>query len=379
MIDKTLAGSRIAMLRKELGYSQAVFAEKLGVSAQAVSKWETGLALPDIETLLNISWLTEASLHTILEGEDFIGSRNNADRGLLRISRLLVCPQCHEKLDLQLPVKQNKLSLCCKNGHTYELIDGVIHFGSREIPGELWSLVFSNYEHYLMEQHYQGNPRYLQGDPNSRELMWRQIEKLRPRTILDIACGTGYGIKYIIERINWPVTIIMTDLSHRVLKYNRIFFSEEWKNPYVDIVYLACDCSSLPLADNCIDVVFSNAGFESMQAKMMDGFHEAYRVLKPGGHAVYNMSVIEDHNSENTQKWLKLYNSLDHNDFYTYELFEISQWLEKCRKSGFNQNETIKVYDELPAPGGDIFPFENEILQWMAAYVITSQKSNTPQ
>ena len=45
MIDKTLAGSRIAMLRKELGYSQAVFAEKLGVSAQAVSKWETGLAL----------------------------------------------------------------------------------------------------------------------------------------------------------------------------------------------------------------------------------------------------------------------------------------------------------------------------------------------
>ena len=48
MIDKNAAGKRIAEIRRELGYSQAVFAERLGVSTQAVSKWETGLALPDI-------------------------------------------------------------------------------------------------------------------------------------------------------------------------------------------------------------------------------------------------------------------------------------------------------------------------------------------
>lgn len=374
MIDKALTGSRIAALRKELGYSQAVFAEKLSVTTQAVSKWETGLALPDIETLLNISWITNASLHTILEGEDFIESRSIADRGLMRISRFLICPQCGEKLEMKLPQKHNTLSFCCKNGHSYDLVDGVIHFGSREIKGELWSLAFSNYDHYLIEQHYEGNPRYLQGDPDFKELMWRQIDKLRPHTILDMACGTGHGIKYIIERINWPVTVILADLSHRVLKYNRIFFSDEWKNPYVDMVYLACDCSSLPLEDNSIDVVFSNGGFESMQAKMTDGFREAYRVLRPGAHAVYNLSALEDPESENTKRWIQLYHSLDQNIFYTYELCQISKWQAKCREAGFKQNQITKVYEELPAPTGDVFPFENEILQWMAEYVIVSQK-----
>lgn len=42
MIDKNAAGHRIALLRKELGYSQSQFAQKLNVSAQAVSKWENG-------------------------------------------------------------------------------------------------------------------------------------------------------------------------------------------------------------------------------------------------------------------------------------------------------------------------------------------------
>ena len=37
MIDKNAAGHRIALLRKELGYSQSQFAQKLNVSAQAVS------------------------------------------------------------------------------------------------------------------------------------------------------------------------------------------------------------------------------------------------------------------------------------------------------------------------------------------------------
>lgn len=121
------------------------------------------------------------------------------------------------------------------------------------------TLVFisSKLRHYLIEQHHPGNPRYQQGNPTYREVMWEKIEKLRPRTILDIACGTGKGIKYMIERIHWPVTIIMTDVSHRILKWNRVFYSDEWKNPYVDMVYLACDCSKLPVADNSIDLIFS--------------------------------------------------------------------------------------------------------------------------
>lgn len=44
-------GKRIAMLRKRLGLTQEQLAERVGVSAQAVSKWENDASCPDIMTL----------------------------------------------------------------------------------------------------------------------------------------------------------------------------------------------------------------------------------------------------------------------------------------------------------------------------------------
>lgn len=372
MIDKAVVGKRIAALRKKLSYSQSEFADKLNVTTQAVSKWETGLTLPDIEVLLNIAWIGQVSMHILLEGEDYADLQSGVDRGLAHLAKHLICPQCHKPLILYPQKKQEILNVSCEAGHKYDLVDGVIHFGSREIEGELWSLWFRNYEHYLKEQRHPGNPRYWTGNPHYREIMWQNIEKLRPCTILDIACGTGSGIKYMIERINWPVTIIMTDLSHRLLKWNRVFYSDEWKNPYVDMVYLACDCANLPLADNSIDLIFSNGGFESMQSKMMTGFSEGIRVLKDGGHAVYNISAVDDHQSENTQKWINLCPVLD--CIKEKVMHDINQWMEICKETGYAKNEAIKVYNELPVPVDDIFPFENEILQWMAEYVVISQK-----
>lgn len=47
-------GARIALKRKALGLTQESFAEKIGVSPQAVSKWETGVGCPDISLLPSI-------------------------------------------------------------------------------------------------------------------------------------------------------------------------------------------------------------------------------------------------------------------------------------------------------------------------------------
>lgn len=44
MIDREQIGMRIGVLRKKTGLSQQALAEKLGVSAQAVSKWESGVS-----------------------------------------------------------------------------------------------------------------------------------------------------------------------------------------------------------------------------------------------------------------------------------------------------------------------------------------------
>ena len=41
-------GERIGELRKRAGYTQKELAEKLNVTVQMVSKWETGAAAPDI-------------------------------------------------------------------------------------------------------------------------------------------------------------------------------------------------------------------------------------------------------------------------------------------------------------------------------------------
>ena len=51
MEQQMTLGKRIAMLRKNQGLTQEQLGEKLGVSAQAVSKWENDIACPDITML----------------------------------------------------------------------------------------------------------------------------------------------------------------------------------------------------------------------------------------------------------------------------------------------------------------------------------------
>ena len=376
MINKTETGKRIASLRSKLGYSQAVFAEKLNVSPQAVSKWETGQTLPDIDILLIISWMCRITINEILDSaEIFTDQLNSIERELVRMNNFLICPECKKNLSLRIQTSGSTLYFECENHHRFNVEDGVIFFNTREIPGELWSLSLRNYEHYVRAATHPGNPRYLEGEIPCKEVMWREIEKQRPSTIVDIACGMGSGIKYVLERINWPCTVMLADLSFRILAWNRKYFMEEMRNPYVDLVFLACDCSNIPLQSNSIDMVFSNGGFESMQDKMMAGFKEAYRILKPSGKAIYNMSLIDDHNSDNTKKWIDLYLSLpDAYNNVRESMRDASKWVAECKKVGFLKNDSIKIYEEMPAHDIMSFPFENEILQWMACDVFISEK-----
>lgn len=61
---------RLSKLRRERGYSQEVLAEKLGVSRQAVSKWERAESSPDTDNLISLADIYGMSLDGLLKGED---------------------------------------------------------------------------------------------------------------------------------------------------------------------------------------------------------------------------------------------------------------------------------------------------------------------
>lgn len=69
MTDLTM-GQRIAECRKKLGLSQEALGEKMGVSRQAISKWEADGAVPEIDKLIALSKLFEVSVGWLLGVEE---------------------------------------------------------------------------------------------------------------------------------------------------------------------------------------------------------------------------------------------------------------------------------------------------------------------
>lgn len=68
-MEKTI-GKKLYELRKQSGFTQDYVAEKLGVSAQAVSKWENDIACPDIMTLPNIAELYGVTIDELFKNDE---------------------------------------------------------------------------------------------------------------------------------------------------------------------------------------------------------------------------------------------------------------------------------------------------------------------
>lgn len=64
-----LTANRLMELRKKHGYSQETLANALGISRQAVSKWERAEASPDTGNLIALAKLYEMSLDELLNGK----------------------------------------------------------------------------------------------------------------------------------------------------------------------------------------------------------------------------------------------------------------------------------------------------------------------
>mgnify|MGYP003475706890 FL=1 len=64
--------NRLVELRKKSGLSQEQLADKLGLSRQAVSKWERAEASPDTDNLICLAKLYNVSLDDLLSSDESI-------------------------------------------------------------------------------------------------------------------------------------------------------------------------------------------------------------------------------------------------------------------------------------------------------------------
>ena len=74
---------KLQILRKNKGYTQEALADKLGVSRQAVAKWESGQIYPDISNLIQISDLMNVSVDYLVKDQDCaVGIKPQSDTDL---------------------------------------------------------------------------------------------------------------------------------------------------------------------------------------------------------------------------------------------------------------------------------------------------------
>ncbi len=62
-------GEKLSKLRKEYNYTQEQLADVLGVSRQSISKWESNIAYPETDKLIELGRLFECSMDYLLREE----------------------------------------------------------------------------------------------------------------------------------------------------------------------------------------------------------------------------------------------------------------------------------------------------------------------
>ena len=65
-------GEKITLLRKQKGWSQEELADRLDISRQSVSKWESNASVPDLDKIIKLSVIFSVSTDYLLKDEEQI-------------------------------------------------------------------------------------------------------------------------------------------------------------------------------------------------------------------------------------------------------------------------------------------------------------------
>jgi len=91
-MDTYMTGSTVKNLREKRGYTQAGLADILGVSAKAVSKWETAKGLPDITLMEPLAKALGVSVMELMSGFEVVNKNISSN---MQRSKFYVCPVCN--------------------------------------------------------------------------------------------------------------------------------------------------------------------------------------------------------------------------------------------------------------------------------------------
>ena len=89
-------GEKIAKQRKDLNYTQEQLADILGVSRQSISKWESDIAYPETEKLIELGKIFDCSMDYLLK-EDIVEKGETQTSIFSEISKKAITPENKEK------------------------------------------------------------------------------------------------------------------------------------------------------------------------------------------------------------------------------------------------------------------------------------------
>ncbi len=106
---------------------------------------------------------------------------------------------------------------------------------------------------------------------------------LSPNSVLEIAAGSGVVTRALAPRLSPGASYIVTDLNQPMVDY-----AASRQPPDTRIIWRQADALALPFANAAFDLVCCQFGAMFFPDRS-SGYREAKRVLKPGGHFLFNV------------------------------------------------------------------------------------------
>ncbi len=128
-------GQKIAQKRKELGLSQEALGEQLGVSRQAIYKWESNATLPEIEKLIALSRTFSVSVGWLLGEEETAPAEEDAPSHELNEAQLQMVQEIVDRYlaaqAVPVPAKRRRWPLALAAAGGVVVLAALFHLSTR--------------------------------------------------------------------------------------------------------------------------------------------------------------------------------------------------------------------------------------------------------